>query len=165
MFASCPIDLNGCTGDPVSLSVIEGESAKFNATVIHTPGGSCGIRQEITRVRLMKINERFGVDDVQLLSCPTERTLCSDGRVSLDRGRDPGFEFVFTLSNAVDGDAGLYEVIVEGRHPSGGSTTQLRKRFNLDVNGKQNYTSIPTLDNNNYATVSLLCNSATHNYH
>ena len=89
--------------------------------------------QEITRVNLMKINEQFGVDDVQLLSCPTsQRTLCSNGRVSLDRGRDPGYEFVFTLSNAVDGDAGPYEVVVEVKHPSTGSITQLKKRFRLE---------------------------------
>ena len=133
MFASCPLDSDGCAGDPVSLTAVKGRSVEFDATVIHTPGGSCGFVQEITRVNLMKINEQFGVDDVQLLSCPiSQTTLCSNGRVSLDRGRDPGHEFVFTLSNTVDNDTGLYEVVVEGRHPSTSSLTQLRKRFRLE---------------------------------
>ena len=41
MFASCPNDVNGCPDD-ISLSVVDGGDARFDATVVHTPGGSCG---------------------------------------------------------------------------------------------------------------------------
>ena len=160
VFSSCPL---GCAGDSVLLSVIERESAKFNATITHTPGGSCGFKQEITRVLLMKINDQFGVDDEQLLSCPTSQTtLCSNSKVSLDRGRDPGYEFVFTLSNAVDDDAGPYEVIVEVKHPSTGSITQLKKRFNLNINGKRLDYVIQIII---LMMFCLLWNSSTHNHH
>ena len=136
MFASCPSEFDGCTGDPVPLSVTIGSSVIFNATVIHTPGGSCGFKQQVTRVTLKKVNQDFGVSNELLLSCATSQTTtCSRGRVLLNRGRDSGSEldFVFTLSNVRhDNDPGLYEVTVEGTHPATGSLTTITKRFQLE---------------------------------
>ena len=131
MFASCVLDSSGCTASPTQLSVIAGGSVNFNATITHIPGGSCGFVQEITRVQLTKINEAFSTDNQLLLSCPTSSSTCSSGRVSLDRGRDPGIEFVFTLSDANANDTGTYEVAVEVLHPSTGSQPSIRKRFYL----------------------------------
>ena len=137
MFASCPHEFAGCS-EEVPLSVTAGESAVFNAAVIHTPGGSCDFMQEITRIVLTKIDERFGFDNVQLFSCLTrqgETCVVNDGRVSLGRGNDPGFEFIFTLANTNDdSDSSLYEVTVEGRHPATNSLTTLKKKFRLQVN-------------------------------
>ena len=131
VFASCPL---GCTGDPIPLSVVSGRNVSFNATVIHTPGGSCGFKQEISCVILRKI--QFGmVNNELLLSCATSQTTaCSRGRVFLNRDSDSSSEltFKFTLSNAFhDSDSGLYEVIVEGTHPATGSLTTITKRFQL----------------------------------
>ena len=48
VFASCPLGtLASCASDPTSLSVYNGGSVHFDAIVVHTPGGSCGFRQEI----------------------------------------------------------------------------------------------------------------------
>ena len=131
MFASCLLDFAGCTANPTQLSVTAGGSVNLNATVPHIPGGSCGFVQEITLVQLTKINDGFGDQNQLLLSCPTSSITCSSGRVSLDRGRDPGIEFVFTLSNANANDAGEYEVTVEVLDPSTGSRSLMKKRFHL----------------------------------
>ena len=135
LFASCLLDFDGCIGNPVPLTVEEGGNVKFNATVIHTPGGSCSLRQEIRDVRLIKLNPEFGVDDEVLLFCNTASTMtCSNSRVSLSRGNDPGFEFVFTLSSALhEIDAGMYQVNVEVQHPSA-SFALIMKRFSLEGN-------------------------------
>ena len=55
MFASCPHELSSCT-EMVhqNATVGGGGNVSFNATVIHTSGGSCGFVQEITRVTLKK---------------------------------------------------------------------------------------------------------------
>lgn len=132
MFASCLLDISGCTANPVSLSVTTGESVNFNAMVTHVQGGSCGFVQEITRVKLTKINEAFSSTDQTLLSCPTNNPTCAGDRLSLDRGRDPGIQFVFTLSSATADDAGLYEVTVELRDPDIGSQPRIMKRFHLE---------------------------------
>ena len=116
------------------LTVEEGGNVKFNATVIHTPGGSCGFQQEIKNVQLMKINPEFGVPNEQLLFCKTESMMtCSNSRVSLSRGNDPGFEFVFTLFRANISDSGIYEVRVEIIHPSSSSDESISKRFHLSI--------------------------------
>ena len=81
VFASCLLDFDGCSGVPVVLSVEEGESVIFNATIIQLPGGSCGFQQEVTNIKLIKINLEFGVDDEVLLSCETNNpsvTTCSN---------------------------------------------------------------------------------------
>ena len=146
VFASCPRHFDGCIGDPVPLTVEEGGNVKFNATVIHTPGGSCGFQQEIKNVQLMKINPKYGVDDEQLLFCDTESTMtCSNSRVSLSRGNDPGFEFVFTLSRANISDSGIYEVRVETKHPSSSSDESISKRFHLNISPTQTTTGSTTL--------------------
>ena len=132
VFSSCPQEINRCSQSPVSLSVAAGGSAPFNATVTHTSGGSCGFLQEIRNIRLVKTDDRFGVPDTPLLSCSTGRVTCEDGRVSLDRGRDPGYEFVFTLSNVTASDAGMYDAILEVVHPATGSFTELTKSFRLE---------------------------------
>ena len=38
---------------------------------------------------------------------------------------------IFTLSNASQEDAGIYEVVVEGTHPATGSLITFKKRFHL----------------------------------
>ena len=137
MFASCPSDFGDCTGDPTPLSIQEGRSVSFNATVVHTEGGSCGFLQRVERVQLVKIDPRFGVDDEVLLTCTIDEsslTPCQSGRVSLNRGNDPGLEFTFTLTDAVaDEDSSLYRVTVATRHPTTGAISLLRKTFRLEV--------------------------------
>ena len=134
VFASCPDDVNGCPGD-VSLTVEEGDSVSFDATVIHTPGGSCGLQQQIDTVQLIRLNPAFGVNDDLLLSCATSEVSCGNSKASLSRGNDPGYEFVFTLNNAsLKRDDGTFRVFVYLFHP----TTRLRqieKNFVLQGNG------------------------------
>ena len=131
MFASCPLDFAGCTVNPTQLSVTARGSVNLNATITHIPGGSCGFKQEITLVQLRK--RKIGHPNQLLLSCPTSSITCSSGRLSLDRGRDSGIEFMFTLSNANPNDAGEYEVTVEVVDPSTGSQQPLiKKRFDLE---------------------------------
>ena len=135
MFASCPQEINGCSESTVSLSATTGGSVPFNATVVHTTGGSCGFLQDIGNVRLIKTDALFSVPDRTLLSCsisPDNTAPCSNGRVSLDRGRDPGYEFIFTLSDVNASDAGTYEVVMEVRHPATLSSTDLSKKFRLE---------------------------------
>ena len=134
MFASCPL---GCTGDPIPLSVTSGGNVSFNATVIYTPGGNCGFKQEVSRIRLRKL--QFGIvsNAELLLSCATSQTTgCSRGRVILNRDSDSSsseLNFNFILSNAhPESDSGLYEVIVEGTHPATGSFTTITKKFQLE---------------------------------
>ena len=139
VFASCPLGtLASCASDPTSMSVEDGGNVHFDAIVTHTPtGGSCGFQQEVTNVRLVKINPEFGVSDELLLSCDTHSTTvtCSNGRVSLSRGYDSlalGYDFVFTLANASSvEDAGLYKVDVFTQHPTTGLQEQITKIFSL----------------------------------
>ena len=137
VFASCPNDINGCPGG-VSLTVEEGGSVSFDATVIHTPGGSCGFRQQIDTVQLIKLNPEFGVDDDLLLSCDTSSDrMCGNSRVSLSRGNDPGYEFVFTLNDAsLERDDGMFRVSVHLRHPTTNTFERIEKDFVLQGNGK-----------------------------
>ena len=120
------------------MSVEEGKSVLFDATLIHTQGGSCGFQQEITDIQLIKINPRFDIDNEVLLHCAIDDsmplTTCRNGRVSLDRGNDPGLEFMFMLTDAVaDMDASLYKVMVGMRDPRTSSDTALSKTFLLEV--------------------------------
>ena len=143
VFASCPFDFAGCTGEPIPLSVEEGESVVFDATVIHIQGGSCGFQQEIIDVHLVKINPQFGVDDESLLVCAIGNSLptpCQNGRVSLSRGNDPGLEFIFLLTDAVaDMDSSLYKVTVDVKDPRTNIYTALSKTFRLEVGMTINY--------------------------
>ena len=129
MFASCQDDSDGCP-DSVLLAVEEGGDVLFDAIVVHTPGGSCGFRQEITSVQLVKINPELGVPDEQLLSCDNDSVTCSNSRVSLSRGNDLGYEYIFTLHNfSLSRDAGIYQVVVGVVHPATGIPGQITKRF------------------------------------
>ena len=139
VFASCPLDgsLASCASNPMSLSVDNGGDASFDAIVTHTTGGSCGFRQRITNVKLMKINREFGVSDELLLSCDTSMTtMCSNSRVSLSRGNDPGNEFVFTLTGTNINDSGMYEVVVDVIHPRSGSQGTITKKFHLNITAR-----------------------------
>ena len=138
MFVSCPNQFVSCP-DNVSLSAVDKGSVSFDATVTHTPGGSCGFKQIISTVQLMKLNPKFRIPDELLLSCNTAlMTPCSNDRVSLSRGNDPGYEFVFTLNNvSIDRDDGIYRVDVHLMHPATNSFAQIMKTFTLE--GKQLY--------------------------
>ena len=46
-----------------------------------------------------------------------------------------GLDYIFTLSNASQEDAGIYEVVVEGTHPDYGSLITFKKRFHLNIIG------------------------------
>lgn len=140
IFASCPpAGLDSCATIPTSLSVKEGGNVGFDATVVHTPGGSCGFQQKIRDVRLTKINREFGVDDEPLLFCEINRdSPCGNDRVSLSRGNDPGYEFMFTLSGASSSDSGMYKVMVGLKHPRTGSGNSITKMFHLNI------TAVPT---------------------
>ena len=66
-FAGCPTDY-GCSS-PENISVTIGENITFNATVIYTPGGICGFRQEIQHVELKYcINSTSNCTQARLLS-------------------------------------------------------------------------------------------------
>lgn len=135
MFESCPSEYNGCAGS-TQLSVTAGESAVFNAPVMYTPGGSCDFQQELDRVMLWKINDRFGVNNDLLFSCGTaDRAVCTinDPRVSWSRGNKPGLQFSFMINSTRLADNSSYRVIVLGRHPQG-VETELIKNFYLQVN-------------------------------
>ena len=133
VFASCPP--GGCANNPTSLSVEDGGSVNFDASVIHTPGGSCDFRQEIDTVQLTRLNPVFGVDDDQLLSCATSEVSCGNSKASLSRGNDPGYEFVFTLNNAsLERDNRTFRVSVHLMHPATASTEQIVKDFVLQGN-------------------------------
>ena len=134
MFASCPHNFTGCTGDPTHLEVMSNRGINFNASITHIPGGSCGFVQEITHVQLMKINEAFPANNPPLLSCSIsqEPLMCSEGRVSLYRGGKMGLEFIFTLSSVNISDAGLYEVAVEVVNPSSGGRSRITKQYQLE---------------------------------
>ena len=56
-----------------------------------------------------------------------------DSRVSLNRGNDPGIEFVFTLTGANVNDSKEYKVEVEVEHPSTNSQYTITKLFCLNV--------------------------------
>ena len=148
IFASCPSGISAsCASNLTSLSVEDGGDVSFDATVIHTPGGSCGFQQEITHVRLKKLNPAFGVDDDQLLSCATSKVSCGDSRVSLSRGNDPGYEFVFTLTGANISDSGMYKVEVEVVHPGTGSASDknlIIKMFHLNVTARSSSRPLTT---------------------
>ena len=131
VFASCPLGtLASCASDPTSLSIYNGGSVHFDVTVVHTPGGSCGFRQKIRKVRLIRLNLEFDVDDQLLLSCNIKsKEPCRNSRVSLSRGNDPGNEFVFTLTGANVRDSGEYLVEVVVVHPSTNSHYTITKMF------------------------------------
>ena len=131
VFASCP---TGCTRDEV-LSVTAGESIKFNATVIHTSGGSCGFKQEVQHIELMKLNDVHGMQRLSFcdLGRGQEATCNNNDRVSLSGGRNSRYDFVFTLSNAIYIDSGLYRVTIQGEHPATGALTVVSKKFHVTI--------------------------------
>ena len=136
VFTSCPQEYSGCSKE-VPLSVTSGNPAIFNASITYTPGGSCNFKQEITRVKLTKINGQSNLPNTLLFTCRTDQgasCLTNDNRsVSLSRG--DGLDYIFTLSNTSQKDAGIYEVVVEGTHPATGSLITFRKSFHLGVKG------------------------------
>ena len=141
IFASCPLGSSAsCASSPTSLTVEDGGSVRFDATVIHTPGGSCRFRQNITNIRLKKINLEFDIEDEVLVSCSIGKSseTCSkvNSRVSLSRGNDPGYEFIFTLTGANVSDFGMYKVEVEVCHPRTGSNDEIIKMFHLNVTAR-----------------------------
>ena len=142
VFASCPHNITGCTRDE-ALSVRAGENITFNATVTHMSGGSCGFKQRVKCIELMKIND---INDMQSLSsCDFglgQEAPCNNvnNRVSLSGGRDPRYDFVFTLSNSIhsdtESDSGLYQVSIRGKHPATDSHTEVTKTFHVTISGE-----------------------------
>ena len=109
-----------------------GNPAIFDASITYTPGGSCNFKQAITRVKLTKINGQSNLPNTLLFTCRTDQgasCLVNDNRLSLSRG--DGLDYNFTLSNASQEDAGIYEVVVEGTHPATGSLITFKKSFHL----------------------------------
>ena len=133
VFASCPQEYSGCSKE-VPLSVASGNPAIFDASITYTPGGSCNFKQAITRVKLTKINGQSNLPNTLLFTCRTDQgASCwiNDNRLSLSRG--DGLDYNFTLSNASQEDAGIYEVVVEGTHPATGSLITFNKNFHLII--------------------------------
>ena len=125
-----------CNGS-TQLSVEDGGSVEFDARVVFVQAGSCGFRQTIVSVALEKINPRYGVSDEIILSCAISEsrgtTCTTPSRASLDRGNEPGFEFVFTLNDvSLSRDAGSYRVTVHVLHPRGSSAEEITKEFFLE---------------------------------
>ena len=132
VFASCPQEYSGCSKE-VPLSVASGNPAIFDASITYTPGGSCNFKQAITRVKLTKINGQSNLPNTLLFTCRTDQgASCSvkDSRLSLSRRN--GLDYIFTLSNASQKDAGIYEVVMEGTHPATGSLITFKKSFHLN---------------------------------
>ena len=143
MFDSCRLGVSsGCTGNPTPISVTAGEDILFDAAVVHTTGGSCGFLQDISSVALYNTSTLQSVTDELLLRCPlSSNDPCSGNGVSLDRGERPGYDFVFTLSNANASAAGRYKVVVERFDAHSSSlVTSLTKEF--QVEGKNELLSI-----------------------
>lgn len=138
MFASCP---TGCTNDEI-LSVRVGENIKFNTTVIHTSGGSCGFKQKVQRIELMKLNN---VNIRSLSFCnfgPGQEGTCNNNhdRVSVSRGRNPRHDFVFLLSNAIlNIDSGVYQIAIWTEHPATGSLIEVTKTFHVTITNFSEY--------------------------
>ena len=135
VFTSCPQEYSGCS-KKVPLSVTSGNPAIFNASITYTPGGSCNFKQAITRVKLTKINGQSNFPNTLLFTCRTDQgasCLINDNRLSLSRG--DGLDYIFTLSNANQEDAGIYEVVMEGTHPDYGSLITFKKSFHLSIKG------------------------------
>ena len=135
VFVSC-LPSGSCNGRE-QLSVEDGGSVEFDVRVVFVQAGSCGFRQTINRVTLVKINPRHGVSDEIILSCAiseSQGTTCTTpSRASLDRGNDPGFEFVFTLNDvSLERDAGSYRVTVDVLHVRGNSAEKITKEFFLE---------------------------------
>ena len=131
MFTSCPQEYSGCSKE-VPLSVTSGNPAIFNASITHTPGGSCDFKQAMTRIKLTKINTNSS--DKLLFTCRTNQgasCVIKDNRVSLVRGN--GLDFIFTLSNTCQNDSGVYEAVVEGTHPATSSLTTIKKNFHPNI--------------------------------
>ena len=146
VFASCPQagSSASCASNSTSLFVEDGGDVSFDATVIHTHGGSCSFRQEIRYIRLKKLNLTFGNDDL-LLSCDTSLDqTCGNSRVSLSRGKKPGYEFVFMLTGANITDSGTYKVEVEVRHPMSNSDSSITKMFHLNVTARSTTNPVDT---------------------
>ena len=133
---STSLEYSGCSKE-VPLSVTSGNPAIFDAPITYTPGGSCNFKQAITRVKLTKINGQSNLPNTLLFTCRTDQgapCLVKDNRLSLSRG--DGLEYyIFTLSNASQEDAGIYEVVVEGTHPDYGSLITFKKSFHLNITG------------------------------
>ena len=109
-----------------------GGSVSFNATVIYSSHGSCDYRQNLTLIKLKKINE---ITRKQLLYiCRFNRGPCrpdEKSSVNLSRG-DSGSEFVLTLFNVTTDSIGTYEVILESSHPHAGTFHRsFSKNFSL----------------------------------
>ena len=133
VFASCPHELT-CTENETLTLPANGGSVSFNATVIHIGGGSCGYQQNISFVKLIKINETTGERSKILYVCNYGTDSCrpiGGSNVNLTKGRS-GFEFIFILSNVMADDIGTYVVIVEKQDPQdGGFNVELNKTFHL----------------------------------
>lgn len=129
VFASCPLDYNGCTGDPDKVSVTEGGSVDFDASITYVPGATCGFQQEVTSVELRKHNS----DEALCIFYPSSQTsqqACTSDRVSVTASGVN--DCVFTLSNAVASDEGLYEAVARVRDVQSSSDLQRIKAFNLN---------------------------------
>ena len=129
-FAGCPSDY-GCS-NPENILIMLGENITINATVIYTPGGNCGFRQEIQHVELKYcISSTSNCTQSRLLwsvAVGQERTPTVDSlKVSWSAERD--LAYVFTLANASSSDFGLYQVTVKGRHPTTGQSITIQREY------------------------------------
>lgn len=98
--------------------------------MIYKPGGICNYRQNLTLIKLRKINE---TTKKVLINCNFNDQPCyiaDETSVNLSRG-DSGFEFGLTLFNVTADSIGTYEVIVESLHPGSGNHLTLIKEFHL----------------------------------
>ena len=79
--------------------------------------------------------------------------MVKDDRLSLSRG--DGLDYIFTLSNASQEDAGIYEVIVEGTHPATGSLITFKKSFHLSARVKGKLFVYRLMANSNLSTMIM----------
>ena len=132
VFASCPHELK-CTKNESLTLPANGGSVRFNATVTYIPGGSCGYLQNLTLIKLKKINKTTGKKIKLMCTYRFNEGSCrpnEENSVTLSRGSS-GFEFVLTLFNVSADSIGTYEVIVETEHPGAGDKIYLTKRYHV----------------------------------
>lgn len=112
----------------------DGGNASFNASVIYTAGGGCNLRQDVTHIKLHRIQN--GTSRWLLVY----NNMINYKRVTAERegvrvqvtNRTSGFEFILMLSSADSASmTGLYEVTMEIKDPSTAFLSSVKKRFLL----------------------------------
>lgn len=95
-----------------------------------------------------------------------EATCNNNDRVSLRRGRDQTYDFIFTLSDAtLNIDSGVYQIAIQAQHPATGSLTEITKTFHVVVSSFSEYILYLRLAINQMQVITMCCCHNRSNYH